>query len=231
MNLSIQDDLTGSPGGIVKVPIFIDNAAGVQSLTLTLNYDTDILDVIDPVEDTETNEAIRRTGISEDWVLTTGEGDNPDAEANFAARVDDEKGEIEISLFNPTNEVTPAGEGNIVEIDFSISADAPTDSTATIDLQEARLGIDGETNETVLGDSLLGDGTVIVGVGSSLDVDGDGTIGALTDGLMVFGYLTLKDIPVPGIFSQLDSLIQPDAIRTDGEQVANYLESFIPDNI
>ena len=221
-NLSIQDNLTGISGGTLTVPISINDATGVQSLTLTLNYDTNIFDVIDPVEDTETNEAIRRTGISEDWTLTAGEGDNPDAELpNPVAKVDDENGEIEISLFNP-NGVTPEGSGNIVEIDFSISADAATDSTTTIDLRSARLGIDGKTDETVLGDSLLGDGTVTVGVGGSLDVDGNGATDALTDGVLIVRHL----FGFSGD-SLIDGAIGTNATKTTADEIASAINDLI----
>lgn len=173
--LSIQEELTGFPGTKVTVPIFINNATELASLTLTINYDTEVFDVVDPVEDTETNEAVRRTGISQDWILT--DPNNPDFELpNPVANVNDATGEITISLFNSTG-VSPTGSGNILEIDFTIAADAPTDFPTTIDLRLARLGFEGEKDETLLGDSLLGDGTVTVGVGG-IDIDGNGVADA-----------------------------------------------------
>ena len=219
ITLSIEEELTGFPEGTVTVPIFINDADKVQSLNLTLDYDTDIFDVIDPVEDTETNEAIRRTGISKDWKLIAGEGDNPDAElANPVAMVDDEAGKITISLFNPTNEVTPAGSGNILEIDFTIAADATIDSTGSIDLQTARLGIDGKTDETVLGDSLLGDGTVTVGAGGSIDIDGNGAADALTDGVLVVRHL----FGFTGN-SLIDGAVSTNATRTTADEIQTYI--------
>ena len=224
--LSIEEELRGFPGGKVTVPVFINDTDKVQSLTLTLNYDTDVFDVIDPVEDTETNEAIRRTGISDNWKLTAEEGDNPDAElANPAAMVDDEAGEIKISLFNSTDEVTPAGSDNIVEIDLTIAADAPIDSTGSIDLRSARLGIDGETEETVLGDSLLGDGTVTVVAGGSIDIDGNGVADALTDGVLMVRHL----FGFTGN-SLIDGAVSPNATRTTADEIQTYI-SQIESNI
>jgi hypothetical protein len=215
-------EVTGAAGGKITVPIEINNSSGLNSVGLTIKYDTTLLDVVDPNGDTDTNEAIKRVGISQDWKLVSDS--NPNEEfVNPVANVDDATGEIKIALINPGEVTTDTTGGNILEIDFTINPAADLNAVANIDLVQAELGVNGEPVN--LGDTLLKDGTITVGAGVSLDVDGDGKIGALTDGLMVFGYLTLKDIPVEGIFSQLDSLIQPGATRTDGAQVASYLES------
>ncbi len=217
--LSIEEELTGFPGGIVTVPIFINDATDLASVNLTLNYDTQVFDVIDPVEDTATNEAIRRTGISADWTLTPQEGDDPDAElGNPAANVNDEAGTISISLFNPTG-VSPMGSGNILEIDFTVAADAPTDSPTTIDLREAELGFDDGTNKDTinLGDSLLGDGTVTVGVGG-IDIDGNGVADALTDGVLI-----VRDLFGFSGDSLIDGAIGTNAARTSADEIQAYI--------
>ena len=159
LNLSIGN-VANVPGEIVTVPIFISGATGLQSLGITLNYDTDFLTLIDPNPDTATNEGVKRTGIAENWRITSGEGDNPDRELpNPVANVNQETGEVRISLINPGNPAT-VDSGKIIEIDFQISSDATVESQATIDLQEAEFGIDNEAQ--ILANDDLDDGTVSV---------------------------------------------------------------------
>ena len=159
LNLRVGN-VANIPEEIVTVPIFISGATGLQSLGITLNYDTDFLTLIDPNPDTATNEGVKRTGIAENWRITSGEGENPDRELpNPVANVNQETGEVRISLINPGNPVT-VDSGKIIEIDFQISSDAGVETQAAIDLQEAEFGIDNEAK--ILADEDLDDGNVSV---------------------------------------------------------------------
>ena len=159
-NLIIADTFTGAPGDIVTVPISISDATGLQSLDITLNYDSNILTIIDPNSETDTNEGVKRTGIAESWTITSGEGNNPDLELpNPVANVNQETGEVKISLVNPGEPLT-VDSGEIIEIDFQISSEATVDNTTGIDLQKAEFGIDNESQ--IVGDSDLDDGNLTV---------------------------------------------------------------------
>lgn len=152
------------PGTTVAVPIAISDAEGLQSLTVNLTYDTSILNIVDPNPDTTENEAVRRAGISTDWTL---EPNNP------VANVNEETGEVSISLVN-TQELPQADEegnvpsGIILEIDFEVDADAELDSVANIDLQTARVGVNDQ--DIAVGDDNLADGDVTVGEGSTIEL-------------------------------------------------------------
>ena len=150
-------NFTATAGTTVTVPIAISDAEGLQSLNLTLTYDTSILNIVDPDTETTENEGVKRAGISEDWEL---EPNNP------VANVNEETGEVSISLIN-TQEIPEADEdgnvpsGTILEIDFQVSADAELDDVADIDLQSARVGVNGE--DIAVGEDNLGDGNITVG--------------------------------------------------------------------
>lgn len=160
LTLSISDNLTGALGELVRVPISISDVTGVQSLTLTLNYDTNLLDLIDPNLSTDNNERVKRTGVATNWKLISQEGSNPNQElANPVVKVDDAKGEVTISLVNPSN-VPTTGSGNILEIDFTVSANATVKSNSIINLKTAKVGINNE--EVILGDSSLDDGKITI---------------------------------------------------------------------
>ena len=159
-NLIIADTFTGAPGDIVTVPISISDATGLQSLDITLNYDSNILTILDPNSETDTNEGVKRTGIAEGWKITSGEGNNPDLELpNPVANVNQETGEVKISLVNPGEPLT-VDSGEIIAIDFQVKPDATVDNTTSIDLQKAEFGIDNESQS--LDDSDLDDGNLTV---------------------------------------------------------------------
>ena len=163
--ISVTDSLTGLVGEIITVPISINNAAGLQSLTLTLTYDTNLLDITDPNPETDTNEGVKRAGIATNWRVTTGEGNNPNQEQpNPVANVNEQTGEVTISLINPSEPPTE-GAGDIIEIDFQIKSDANPGSIADIDLKTASLGINEQ--EISLGESSLDDnGIKVIGKGA-----------------------------------------------------------------
>ena len=165
--ISVSDSLTGLVGDMVNVPISINNAAGLQSLTLTLTYDTNILDIPDPDPATDINEGVRRTGISANWKVTTGEGNNPDQEEpNPTANVNEQTGEVTISLIN-TDELPTEGGGDIIEIGFQIKSDANPGSLTNINLKTASLGINEQ--EISLGESSLDDnGIKVIGKGATV---------------------------------------------------------------
>ncbi|GAB4233612.1 MAG: hypothetical protein Kow0049_17110 [Stanieria sp.] len=166
LQLSISDTLTGGLGELITVPISINDATGLQSLTLTLNYDTNLLDIIDPNLNTDNNEAVKRTGVAANWKLISGEGSNPNAELpNPIANVNDATGEVTISLINPGT-VPTTGSGNILTIDFTISSNAVPNSSSVIDLKTAKLGINNQ--EINLGDSNLDDGKLTLSKGSAV---------------------------------------------------------------
>jgi hypothetical protein len=166
--------VAGLPETTVTVPINISDAEGLQSLQVGLSYDPEILTIVDPNEDTDENEAVRRAGISADWEL---EPTNPVANVNVI--VDEETGEetgtVDISLIN-TGELPEADEdgnvpnGTILEIDFTVNEDAELDSVTNIDLQSAGVGVNDQ--EIVFGDDNLDDGdlTVAEGAGSTIDL-------------------------------------------------------------
>jgi hypothetical protein len=208
--LSIEEELTGFPGTRVTVPIFISDASDLASVTLEIDYDTEVFDVVDPVQNTATNEAVRKTGISEDWTLSDPQLANP------VANVDEANGTITISLLNPT-EVSPTGSGNILEIDFTVAADAPTDSTTTIDLRSARLGFDNTDDETISGDSLLGDGTVTVAAGG-IDIDANGEADALTDGVLL-----VRDLFGFSGNALINGAVAGNATRTTAAEIQTYI--------
>lgn len=142
------------PGTTITVPITISDAEGVQSLTLDFTYDTEILNIVDPNPDTPENEAISRAGISSGWTL---EPSNP------VANVNEETGEVSVSLVNTQGlpEVDEDGNvpsGTILEIEFEVDADADLGSVADIDLRSARVGVDDE--DIVVGNGNLADGSI-----------------------------------------------------------------------
>ena len=154
--LSVESS-AGLPETTVTVPITISDAEGLQSLQVSLTYDPEILSIVDPNGDTDENEAVMRAGISEGWEL---EPTNP------VANVDEETGEVDISLVN-TGELPEADEdgnvpsGTILEIDFTVNEDAELDSVTNIDLQSAGIGVNDE--EIVFsGDENLDDGDLTV---------------------------------------------------------------------
>jgi hypothetical protein len=154
-------DSANLPGTTVTVPIAISDAEGLQSLTVNLTYDTSILDIVDPNEETTENEGVKRAGISADWEL---DPNNP------VANVNEETGEVSISLVN-TGELPQADEdgnvpsGTILEIDFQVSEEAELGTSANIDLQTARVGVNDQ--DLAVGDANLQDGNVTVGESSS----------------------------------------------------------------
>jgi hypothetical protein len=177
------NDFTGAVGSNITIPISIDNASGLQSLTLTLTYDNNILSLNDPNPETPTNEAVRRTGISSSWQLI--DETNPDTELPNPT-ANDNNGELTISLINPNN--TPAsGSGELIAIDFQVNVDAATDAQTAIDLTAARLGINGA--EIVLNQSNLTDGSLTVTAANNIDIDGNGSADALTDGVLIVRHL------------------------------------------
>jgi hypothetical protein len=212
VKLSISSNVTSLAGQTVKVPIVIDDATGLQSIDLTLKYNTTILDVIDPNPATTENENIVKGDLTTNWSL----GNtliNPTANVNEAA------GLITISFGNTTP--LTSGSGTVLAINFQVANNAPVNSTSILDLDTAILGINGQDVSSGI---TLEDGKLTVTASNSfLDADGDGKVNALTDGLLIFGYLNLRNIPVPGIFNQLNNLIQTGSARTSGQDVANFL--------
>ncbi|VEP15024.1 hypothetical protein H1P_300046 [Hyella patelloides LEGE 07179] len=146
-----------NPGTTVTIPILISDAESLQSLSVDLTYNTSILSIADPNPDTPENEGVRRAGISADWAL---EPSNP------VANVNEETGEVGISLVNTGDLPQPDEDGNvpsgtILEIDFQVSEDADLDSLddELIDLQSARVGVNDE--DIAVGDDNLSDGPVL----------------------------------------------------------------------
>ena len=210
-NLSIND-FTSSLGSNITIPISIDNATGLQSLTLTLTYDSNILSINDPNPATATNEAVHRTGISAGWKLT--DESNPNTELPNPT-ANDNAGILTISSINPNN-APASGSGDIIAIDFQVNVDAAIDSQTAIDLTDARLGING--TEIVLDNDNLHDGSLTVAAPRNIDIDGSGTADALTDGVLIVRHLF-------GFSS--DSLIRgavaANATRTSSQAIQAYI--------
>ncbi|BAU63355.1 hypothetical protein STA3757_07190 [Stanieria sp. NIES-3757] len=158
--LSIDDTFTGTRRDIVTVPILINDATGLQSLDITLQYDTNLLTIVDPNSATDNNEGVKKAGIAENWKIINGEGTNSTQEQpNPVANVDPETGIVKISLVNP-GEPPTTGSGKIIEIDFQVNCGVAFGSKAAIDLQVAKFGINGQ--EIIVGDSNLDDGSLTV---------------------------------------------------------------------
>jgi len=65
----------------------------------------------------------------------------------------------------------------------------------------------------------------------SLDVDGNGLIEANRDGLLIYGYLNVRNIPVPSLMNQLASnLADPNGDRTSGTAIKAFLDSYLSPN-
>lgn len=161
------DRVAQLPGEDITVPIAISDAEGLQSLQVSLTYNPDILTIADPNEDTDENEAVRRAGISQNWDLEDFR--------NPVANVDEETGEVDISLINSeglpeADEDGNVPSGTILEIDFTVNEDAELDTVTDIDLQSARVGVNDQ--EIAFGDENLDDGDLTVGenVGSTIEL-------------------------------------------------------------
>lgn len=185
-------EFTASGGSKVTVEIAIANATDLQSLDLEIYYDTELLDIVDPIPETEINEGVTRVGIAADWELLAESGNNPEAElpnpiVNVVEDIGDRQtGKIDINLINPNG--TPVSDsGNIIVIDFQVE-DVTSESIATIDLRQAELGINGQTLNLDNTDSLLQDGSVIVGV-DSIDMEDNGVAEPLNEGIVVIRHL------------------------------------------
>ncbi|GAB4548645.1 MAG: hypothetical protein Tsb0014_43320 [Pleurocapsa sp.] len=205
-------EVTGAAGGKITVPIEIDNQSGLNSVGLTIKYDTTLLDVVDPDSNTDTNEAIKRVEISQDWNLSTDqELPNP------VANVDDATGEIKIALINPGQVPTDTTGGNILEIDFTIDPAADLNDVANIELSAAELGVN--SVKVDLGDSLLNDGAITVGASASLDIDGNGATDAGTDGILIIRHL----IGFTGDTLINGAVDTQNGTRTEADKIQAYL--------
>ena len=111
----IPTTLTGTPGGIITVPVQIDDAEGLESVDLSLAYDPNVLEVL----------AIRAGDVTSGGTLVM----NPPA-------VSDADGAITVGL--ALTSPCPAGGGNLIEIDYRIKDTATSGSTA-IDLTRVSL--------------------------------------------------------------------------------------------
>jgi hypothetical protein len=112
--LSMPVDIAGAPGSTVTVPINIDDANLVESLDLTIRYDTTRFDVA--------------TSGVRPGSLTAG--------ATIFANVDDATGTIRVSML-PTHALSTSS-GSLLEIDYHIREDAGPGSSL-LDLQFAAL--------------------------------------------------------------------------------------------
>ena len=157
-------EVNALPGTTLIVPIAISDAEGLQSLTLDFSFDASLLSIIDPNPNTPENESVRRAGISADFVL---EPSNP------VANVNQETGEVSLSLINTQGVLEADAEGNvpsgtILEIEFVVDEDAEPGAIAEIDLQSARVGVDDA--DIVVGNSNLGDGSVTIAENSTIEL-------------------------------------------------------------
>ncbi len=157
-------DFSVLPGSTLIVPIAISDAEGLQSLTLDFTFDPSILSIVDPNPDTPENESVRRAGISASFVL---EPSNP------VANVNEETGEVSLSLINTQDVLEVDAEGNvpsgtILEIEFVVDEDAESGAIAEIDLQSARVGVDDE--DIVVGNGNLGDGSITIAESSTIEL-------------------------------------------------------------
>ena len=214
------DSFSGASGTTVTVPIAISDAEGLQSLQVNLTYDTSILTINDPNEETIENEGVRRAGISANW---ESDINNP------IAGVDPETGEVSISLINTTGELPqPSEEGNptsrtILEIDFQINEDAELDSVADINLQEARVGI--EDRDIVVGEDNLDNGDVTVDDGTTIELFRFRNIAFDTGTYVFVGAAERDSIESNPDFNQTFEL---DGRQEDGTVNAAFTASTVP---
>jgi hypothetical protein len=127
--VSLSLDGSGSAGDVVSVPVNISDGEGLQSLSLTIQYDPAVLEV--------SPENIKPGS------LTAG--------AEIETTVDDDAGTILVTLTTPAP--LAAGAGSLLEIDFRISPQARPGITL-LDLQQVRLNEGGLilTTDPVRGD-------------------------------------------------------------------------------
>jgi hypothetical protein len=115
--ISIPTDLTAVPGEEVIAPIRVDNAAGIRSAEIRLQYDTALLNA--------DNSSVRAGDL---W---------PTSGTTIQAQVDDAAGTIAVFIDSAAG--LASGAGSLLDIHFSIGASPPVSTTAKIDLQQVRL--------------------------------------------------------------------------------------------
>jgi hypothetical protein len=118
--IHIPTDISGAPGQVVTVPVEIQDANGVRSADITINYDTDLLDATD-------------ASIS---AVKAADSVWPDG-TPWAPNVDDATGTIIVTIF--TFPPLGAGGGSLMTIDFTIKIDAQPGTSTNIDLERVSL--------------------------------------------------------------------------------------------
>ena len=105
--VNLPTTLSGTPGSTVTAPVMIDNAAGLESVDLQLNYDATVLEVL----------AVRTGSVTPGGTLIT----NPTPVTNAAGTIT-----VGLALTTPR----PAGGGSLIEIDYRIRPTATSGTTA-----------------------------------------------------------------------------------------------------
>ena len=100
--IHIPTDISGAPGQVVTVPVEIQDANGVRSADITINYDTDLLDATD-------------ASIS---AIKAPDSVWPDG-TPWAPNVDDATGTIIVTIF--TFPPLGTGGGSLITIDLGVT--------------------------------------------------------------------------------------------------------------
>jgi hypothetical protein len=119
--ISAPDDLAARPGGSALVPLNIDEADDVLGFNVTLDYDTNLLDVLDDV-----------AGASP--AVTLGSLFSSAGGWSLTANVDDAAGTITLVFWRSSGELMPPGGGTFANVAFDVSGSAPHDSVIPIDV-------------------------------------------------------------------------------------------------
>jgi len=139
--LIIPDNLPGSPGGTVTVPVSIDDATDIAFASINVFFDPAVLEI-----------ASTDVSFGDLWLGVDGWSLTPNALP----------GQVVIILFNAGGQATATGGGVIAELEFTVKADAPNGVTdldiEPIDPNEGGLNWSGS------------DGSILVGVGTEVQL-------------------------------------------------------------
>ncbi|MGE5611197.1 MAG: cohesin domain-containing protein [Bacillota bacterium] len=138
VRLSLPTDLNARPGETVRVPVTLDNAAGLMGANLTITYDTRLLDLVNA-------DVVK-------GALLTGD-------CQMIANVDDAAGKVQVGMFVGGLPLS-GGSGTLFELVFHVPADAPSGTTALSftqnELNEGELVVQASNGSlTVQGNSTL----------------------------------------------------------------------------
>lgn len=162
--VSVSSGLVGKRGDVVHAYISIDDAAGLSSIDLALNYNTAELDL--------SNADVTLTGVlGSDWTLVPN--------------VNDATGKLTLTAY--TSDVQPTGGGQMIDIAFHVRSDAAA-AALVLDLDDGGSPARSRLNEGQMEANFI-DGSLTVPVAAAITgappTDPEGTaiaLGATTQG-------------------------------------------------